>query len=289
LIPVAAVLLGAISAGCGSSSTPPVGGLVVAAGGRLAITDAAGALAPFDGPAEPVVAVTASGGHVVAATAAGALVTRSGTASQPRVWAAVSAPAGMATGPPLIALSPLGTVLAVAVGALQGERFDLALVDLGTCTSRTIAVARGLNGGPSWIGPTTVTVDVIGPAGNAEIASIDAGGGGVTDETVTAVAISATADGQRVAVDDPSGDVLVGDAASWRRGLLESMTRLHPPAAAGVESLAISPDGGRLAIVRRDDAGTPSLELVNSVGLRWTRVRVLSLVGDGAISIGWLR
>ena len=71
---VAAIAIAAIAAGCGTVQ-PSIDRLLVATGGLLQVTDASGTLVPFDGPPDPVVAVTASDGHVVAATAGGALVT----------------------------------------------------------------------------------------------------------------------------------------------------------------------------------------------------------------------
>jgi hypothetical protein len=243
----------------------------------------------FDGPADPVVAVTASGGRVVAATTGGALTTSPGPAGQARTWTNLARPAELAAGVPLMALSPLGTELALAVGEPQAERFDLVILEVDAGTSRTIAVERGLNGPPAWIGPATIAVNVIGGAGNSEIATVDVRSGGITDEAVVATVVSATADGLRVAFDDPSGNVLVGDIASWRTGSLESMTRIRARAGSAIESLAMSPGGGRLAVIRRDESGLPSLEVLAASEPGWTSVGSQSLIADGPISIAWLQ
>jgi hypothetical protein len=285
---VAAIASAAIAAGCGAV-TPSTDQLLVATGGPLQVTDRSGRLVSFDGPADPVVAVTASVGTAVAATAGGALTASSGADGPQRTWRALAMPTSLGDGLPLMALSPLGRELALAVGDPQGERFDLMILNVATGTSRTIAVARGLNGPPSWIGASAVAIDVIGPDGNSEIATIDTGRGAITDASVAAGLISATADGLRVAVDDPSGDVLIGDLATWRSGSLASMARVHGPVGAGVESLAISPDGGRLAVVRRDDAGVASIELFRDLGQGWSSVRILTVPGDGPVSLAWLR
>jgi hypothetical protein len=252
------------------------------------VTDASGSPVSFDGPADPVVAVTASVGHVVAATAGGALTASDGDGTS-RMWRALAVPTSLGDGRPLMALSPLGRELALAIGDPQGERFDLVIIDVATGASRTIAVERGLNGPPSWIGTSAVAIDVIGPEGNSEIATIDTGRGAITDAVVAAGLISATADGLRVAVDDPSGDVLIGDFGTWRTGSLGSMARVHGPAGSGVESLALSPDGGRLAVVRRDDAGAASIELFRDFGQGWSTLRTLTVPGDGPVSMAWLR
>jgi hypothetical protein len=226
---------------------------------------------------------------VVVATADGGLATSPVTAAEPPTWAELARPAGPAAGPPLMALSPLGTELALAVGELQGARFDLVILDLGAGTSRSIPVERGLNGPPAWIGPATVAVNVIGPAGSSEISTIDVAAGGVTDEIVTATVVSATADGMKIAFDDPGGDVLVGDVATWRTGSLESMTRVRGRPGFAVESLAISPDGGRLAILRRAESGTASLDLLSATDHGWSTTRTHDLTADGPISIAWLQ
>jgi len=268
---------------------PSSDGLLVATGGPLQVTDRSGSLVPFDGPGDPVVAVTASVGHVVAATAGRAIMSSADADKPPRTWRGLAVPTGLGDGLPLMALSPFGKELALAIGDPQGERFDLVILEVATSTSRAIAVERGLNGPPSWLGPSAVAIDVIGPDGNSEIATIDTGRGAITDASVAAGLIAATADGLRVAVDDPSGDVLIGDVATWRNESLNSMTRVHGPPGQGVESLAISPDGGRLAVVRRDDAGAASIELFRDLEQGWSSVRTLTVSGDGPVSVAWLR
>ncbi len=286
--PAGAILVAAVaSVGCGPAE-PPADLLLVAGGGPLQAADGSGSLVAFDGPTEPVVAVAASGGRVVAATAAGSLLASSESGT-PRTWRAIRTPTAAGSGIPLMAVSPLGNVLALLTGEPQGERFDVILVDLGGGPSRTIPVARGLNGPPAWIGSATLAVDVIGPDGGSEIALIDLDRGDVTDLAVSAHVVSATLDGRRVAVDEPGGDVLVGDIAAWRSGTAPAMTRLDGPPGVGVESLAISPDGTRLAIVRRRDSGIASIELLRSTGQGWAGGRSPVSPGDGTVSIAWLQ
>jgi len=282
------IAIAAISAGCGTVQ-PSIDRLLVATGGLLQVTDASGTLVRFDGPPDPVIAVTASDGHVVAATAGGALMTSNGSSGPPRTWRGLDVPAAAGGGPPLIALSPLGREIALAVGDPQGARFDLIVLDVGTGTSRSIAVERGLNGPPSWIGPSTVAIDVIGADGESELAMIDVERTAMAEVAVAARALSATLDGQRIAVDDPGGDVLIGDVATWRSGTLGAMTRLHGPPGSGVENLALSPNGDRLAVARRSEAGAASIELFRALEQDWTSVRILTLAGDGPLSIAWLQ
>jgi hypothetical protein len=289
VVAAALVTTAVVAAGCGTAPAPAADGLLVAAGGRLTVSDASGAMSPFDGPPDPVVGVTAAGGRVVAGTAEGVLWKSPETGGGTPAWEKLAAPATLAAGPTLMALSPLGNELALAVGDLQGKRFDLVLLEIRDGTSRTIPVARGLNGPPTWMGPATIALNALGPTDHAEIATIDTASGGITDESAAATVIAAAADGKRVAVDQPSGDVLIGDVASWRAGALQSMTRLPARAGSAVESLAMSPDGGRLAAVRRDEAGAASLELYVAINEGWTSAGSHGLTGDGPIAIAWLR
>jgi hypothetical protein len=289
VVAAALVTAAVVAASCGSAPAPAVDGLLVAADGRLRVSDGSGALASFDGPVDTVFAVTAAGGRVVAGTAEGVLWTSPKTGGGTAAWEKLAAPRALSAGPPLMTLSPLGKELAVAVGDPQGKRFDLVLLDIRTGTSRTIPVARGLNGPPAWIGPATVAINVLGPTDHAEIATIDIASGDLTDETATATVLAAAADGQRVAVDQPRGDVLIGEVEAWRQGALASMARLPARTGSTVESLAISAEGRRLALVRRDEAGAASLELYVAIDAAWASVRSHSFMGDGPISIAWLR
>jgi hypothetical protein len=289
VVAAALVTTAVVAAGCGTAPAPAVDGLLLAAAGRLMLSEASGELASFEGPVDPVVAITAAEGRVVAGTAEGVLWTSPETGTGTPTWEKLAAPATLAAGPTLMALSPLGQELVLAVGEPQGKRFDLVLLDTRGGTSRTIPVARGLNGPPTWIGPATIALNVLGPTDHAEIATIDTASGGITDESAAATVIAAAADGQRVAVDQPTGDVLIGDVASWRKGALASMARLPARTGSAVESLAISPGGGRLAVVRRDEAGAPSVEVYVAIDEDWTSLGSHSLTGDGPISIAWLR
>jgi hypothetical protein len=273
---------------CGHA-IPGFAGLLVATGGPLQVTDSTGTLMPFDGPGEPVVMVGASEGRVVAATNDGRLLASVTTTGSGQPWTLLPVPFDLAAGSPLVALSPHGGELAIAVGELQDERFDLVVVDVGTAASRSIPVDRGLNGPPSWIGPTSVAIDVIRPSGESGLASIDVASGAVADLPGDSRLATSTLDGRTVAIDAPSGAVLVGAAALWRAGTTAGMTSLPAIAGTGVDGLALSPDGRRLAIVRRRDAGGTSIDLYAVIEGAWERARSLVISGDPAVSIAWLR
>ena len=288
LAATAAIVIATIAAGC-AEPTPSVGGLLVASGGPLQVTDGSGGLVTFDGPPSPVIAVAASGGHVIAATAEGLLVTSSGSGGT-RTWHDLDFATGPGTGFPLMALSPLGEELAMAVGEPQGARFELVIAKMDVGSSRSIAVERGLNGPPTWIGPGTIAIDVIKPDGDSAIATIDVASGAVTDDAFAGRLVSAALDGGRLALDDPAtGEVLVGEAGIGGFDRTAQVAHLVGPPGSGVDGLALSPDGSRLAVVRRTDVGLVSIELYRVLERNWTSVLTLSLGSDAPVSLAWLK
>ena len=283
-----AIVFATIVADC-ALLPPSVDGLLVAGGGPLQVTDGSGRLLTFDGPDGPVIAVTASGGRVVAATADGRLVTSSGSGGT-RVWHELVVPGGPGAGFPLMALSPLGKQLAMAVGEPQGASFQIVIVQMGVGTSRSITVQRGLNGPPTWIGPGTIAIDVIKADGDSGIATIDVGTGALTDDAFDGRLVSATVDGKQLALDDAAtGEVLVGDAGAGGLDRAAKVTHLAGPPGSGVDVLALSPAGSRLAVARRTETGLVSIEIYRVDEEGWTSVRTISLGGDAPVSMAWLR
>jgi hypothetical protein len=284
---IAGALVGIATVAAGCATQDSVGGLLVATGGPLRVTDAAGALVRFDGPADPVVAVSASDGSVVATTADGTFLVSNGS-SPTRAWRPIAVPLGEATDVRLMAVSPLGRELAVVVGDPQGTGFDVVLVDIGLGTTRSFAVDRGLNGGPSWIGPDTIALDVIKADGESGQATIEIHSGTVTDDALDGRVSSATYDRVHLAVDDPTnGDVLVGVGDGKALRPMGQVSRLPGPDGSSVESLSIDPGGSKLAVVRRTEDGSDSIEIYRSTGQGWRSVRTIA-AGDGPVSIAWL-
>jgi len=285
---IAVGALAVLMAAAACNTQDSVGGLLVATGGPLRVTDASGALVPFDGPAEPVVAVSASDGIVVATTVAEAFVTSNGS-SPNRTWRPIEVPFGGASDVRLVAISPLGRELAVAVGDPQGAGFKLIVIDVGLGTTRSFAVDRGSNGSPSWIGPDRVALDVIKPDGESAQATIDTHSGAVTDDALEGRVASATYDRVHLAVDDPTnGDVLVGVGDGKVLRPLGQVTRLTGPDGSSVESLSIDPGGRKLAVVRRTEDGTASIEIYRLTDQGWRSARTIA-IGDGSVSIAWLQ
>lgn len=261
--------------------------LVVAAGGPLLVTDAAGDLIACDPPSGPVVAVTAAAGVIVAIDPAGraARLDRAGAAP---AWTPVALPAEQRGSVRFADLAPSGEELAIVAGHPQGATFRVTVIDLASGASRAIPIDRGLNGPPSWLGPNTIAVDIIRDAGHSGIATIDVRSGIVTDRPGPGSVVVSSIDGSRLALDDPaSGAVLIGDITSWEAGAVGTMRRIPGPPTAGIEGLAMNSDGTRLAVVRRSDAGS-SIEILVRVGDDWRSVRTLTRSGDGSFVAAWL-
>ena len=288
LVPATIALVAIVAGLAGCHSDPPaVSGLLVATAGRLEVTDEDAGLVAFGGPSDPVVALTAANGRVVAATAVGAFVSSS-KADTARPWTALHLPARRVGEPMLMSLSPRGTELAVVGGDLQGEAFELLIVDLDAGTSRRIPVARGLNGPPSWIGPTEIGVVVIKSDGESGMAGIDSRTGVVSNDVLDARVASISADGRHLALDDPrTGDVLVEAVDGSSRAPHGPVARLVGSAGSTVESVSLSSNGMRLAAVRRTDTGAGSIEIFRLIDAGWSLVRSLPLSDDGPVSIAW--
>ena len=277
----------AIPASAAPAAEPDLDGLLVASGGQLLVTDDQGGLIPFDPPANAINSVTASAGVIVALDESGQATLLDSTSPTP-TWTALDLPAGPPAAVRLVALAPSGSQLAVVAGVPQAASFTLTIVDVRTGTSRVIPVQRGLNGLPSWLGPGTIAIDVIRDPGHSGIATIDLGSGALTDQPGPGTVVVSSTDRAHLAIDDPAtGDVLLGDVVTWQSGALASMIRIHGPPATGVDSLAMSADGTRLAVVRRSDAGA-SVEIVVRLGDEWRTVRTLTKLDDGPPSVGWL-
>jgi hypothetical protein len=277
----------ATPASAAAAAEPDLDGLLVATGGPLLVTDDQGGLIAFDPTADVVSSVTASTGIIVALDESGLATVLDATAPAP-TWTALDLPAGPPAAVRLVALAPSGSQLAIVAGVPQAASFTLTIGDVPTGVSRVIPVQRGLNGPPSWLGPGTIAVDVIRDPGHSGIATIDLGNGALTDRPGPGSIVVSSTNQAHLAIDDPAtGDVLLGDVATWQSGALWSMIGIHGPPATGVDSLAMSADGTRLAVVRRSDTGA-SVEIVVRVGDEWRTVRTLTKLGDEPPSAAWL-
>ncbi len=261
-------------------------GLLVAAGGALQVTRS-GVLVPFDGPDALSIEVVAAGGVVVVVDATGVLRASQPATAGPRTWRAIPAAAGTPASS-LIGLSPDGTTLAMVSGAMQGRAFDLVVRDVERGTESRIEVLRGLDGPPVWLGPDGVAIHAIRDGQRSGFTSVVVATGDVTDIPSYGVALSATANGGTVAFDEATtGDVLVGALLEMNDAGVGRLTRIRSPSGAGVERLAISADGRRLAVVRRTATGS-TIELLAAVDGDWDLVGAIAIPGERAVSIAWL-
>jgi hypothetical protein len=225
---------------------------------------------------------------VVVVDDAGGLHRSAPAATGSRIWQSVPMPPGGDPNPRLVGLAPAGTALALAFGRLQARAFDLTIAPLDGGTVRTIAVERGLDGPPTWIGDTIVAVHAIRDGGRSGFTWIDVRRGDVLDVPSYGVALAASADGRLVAFDEAtSGDVLVGDTVDMNDAGLARMARLANTSGAGVDRIALSGDGSHLAVARRTDAGT-TVELFTAVAGEWRAAGDIRIPGDPAVSIAWL-
>jgi hypothetical protein len=279
-----------LAAASPSAEAPPaIDSLLVATGGALQVTNADGSLIAFDGPAEPVVEASAARGRVIAIDATGHARLSAEPAGGARVWQQVQLAAEDAGDRSLLALSPIGTHLALLRGAPQGEGFDLVVRDPTGPESRAIPVARGLDGPPVWIGPSIVAIHVIRDNQRSGFAFIDLATDAVRDVPSYGVALNATADGGVVAFDEATtGDVLVGSRVDMTDAGLERLVRIAGPAGSGVDRVALDGAGTRLAIARRVADGT-TVEILAAEAGSWRSVRTLSIPGDRVVAITWLR
>ncbi len=279
---------GAIASGSGSDD-PGLGGLVVATGGNLFVSDESGILGPIGGPGPAIRGVSAGGGRTLANDATGNGWLAADLAASPPIWSRVIIPTGAAAEPGLATLDPTGRRLAVVLGSAQEATFDLDLLNLDAGAPRTIHVERGLNGPPIWIGPATIGLNVIRGDQAAGFTAVDLVTGSVDDLPSFGSSLAATADGSVVALDDAaSGDVLIGARADMTADGISQMTWIASPAGSGPDALTLSPDGRRLAIVRRNgDAVT--IEIFAQQAGAWAIGRRLVLAGDPSVSLAWSR
>jgi hypothetical protein len=260
----------------------------VAAAGALQIS-ANGVLVPFDGPPGASVEVVAARGVVVVVDDAGRLLRSERPVAGARSWNPLSLAPRRNENPRLLGLSPAGTTLALADGELQARSFRLVLVDLGGGAARSIDVRRGLDGPPIWVGPAIVAVHAIRDDQTSGFTDVDLATGTATDVPSYGVALAATADGAHVALDvAATGEVLAGERTAVNDGGIGQMQRLGIPAGGGgVERIALSGDGTRLAITRRTDTAT-TIELHVLVEGAWRTAGSIAIQGDRTVSIAWL-
>lgn len=283
------------TAGTASAAVPPsvaplgVDGLLVAADGPLQVTTPDGELVAFDDRLDPVVEVAAgSGGIVVIGRDLLAWWAPDPGAGR-RAWQRLALPTDDRSERPLISLDARGGTLALATGELQGQAFDLVLIDPSNGTSRPIPVVGGLNGGPVWLEPGVVAINVIGPDQHAGFSRVDTSTGAGTDLPSFGSVLAASADGSVVALDDGrTGDVLVGAASDLTEARLAAMTRLRGRPGFGADRIALNGEGTRLAIVRRSDTAV-RIEIHVLVDGRWAPGPASTAPADATVSIAWLR
>lgn len=279
-----------VSPATSPTATPPAAleGLLVATEAGIHVTDSVGFLVPFSQPDALPISVSAGRRSVVAVDATGGVWLSSDPGSEPRSWRMLDLPSVEEPSVRLAAISPDGATLAMAEGDLQGRAFDLVLHDILSGDRRTLAIARGLDGPPIWLGNDLVAVHTLGPDQRSAMTTLDVASFSAGRESV-GYSIAAKADGATVAFDDPvSGTIRVGSRADWLAARLDGMAHVPNDAGGAVTELSMDADGSWLAIVRPTDSGTV-IELLARRAANWDSVHVIPLSTDGPVSIAWLR
>jgi hypothetical protein len=270
-----------------ASALPGVAGLLVAAGGPLRVTTEAGELVAAEPAVDDVRSVSASGEAVAIVHGDDSVAIAHGAGDGLGGWSPIPGVQIAAGDIPAVALGDAGRRLVIGRGSPNQATSELAVVDARSGVARTIDVRRALNGPPSWLGPDTVVVDVIGRHGQATLAEVRLDTGAIREVPGGAYLLAANDDGSLVALDDPTGAVLIGTADAWRTGHLETMTRLPPVAGLGVANLALDDQGRRLAVLRRADDGTSSIDLFVLDRAAWRPAGTLAALGGGPVSLAW--
>lgn len=272
------------------TATPPaeLAGLLVAARGRIQVTDQDGRLLAFGQPPAPVIAVSAGSSVVIAVADGGRAWSSAASSSGARSWTDLRLPEVDESTSRLLAVSPSGARVAIAQGELQARSFDLAFVDLSGPRRDVISVDRGLDGPPVWLGNDLVAVHVIRPDQMSTMGVVDIAGSTFDDGRPSAYVIAASADGRTVAFDDATtGEVLVGRRDDWLAGSLEAMARIANTGGT-ITRLALDGPGFRLGVVRSGEASS-AVEILTIRDGRWQSTRTETIPGDGPVSIAWLR
>lgn len=261
-------------------------GLLVAASGPIQVSDGSGGLRLVDPRSDAAVRVSAGDGVIVATKPDGTVAVLDGAAAAH--WRALDldpVPDGAIR---FVAASPSGDSLAVATGDPTALTFQLAIVNVAGGGARRSVIKRGLNGGPVWLGPDTIAIDVTAADQMTGFVTIAAASGALTEHPGPWTTLAAAAGGTRLAVDSSDdGALLIGDVAGWLAGETSTFGRVTGPPGASIDQLAVDGPGQRVAVVWRTDAGA-TIEVLVRRGPAWTSVLAITEPADPRVSIAWL-
>jgi hypothetical protein len=279
----------------GTADTQPgdLAGLVVLAGGALAIGTPDGAVVGLDGPAGAVTGLSATKGRLIVQTAGPAFaiadIDRAGT-SRP-AWQAVELTA--LDGRQLIsatALSPSGDKVAVATAAAgPAVTFDVFVIDLVSGVSKVTSIGRELNGPPVWIDDSSLLLEVLPIPGRTRFLRLDLVTDHIDPVAAEGFGPAISGDGALLVVASNDGLIVAVPAAGWLAG--------SPPGEGSLVDalrspfgLAVDAAGRRIAIGYADEAGDPaSIAVFVREGSAWRRRAVQVRIASGAPTmLGWL-
>jgi hypothetical protein len=243
--------------------TAAASGLLILAGpvpdGRLYGIDRTGvahAIAALPGAR----GLSGAGGRLIVTTTDGRLLV--GEAGAPASLRSLTA-AGARPDPTRAGgLSPDGTLVAIASpDAPEAEPFELSVVPIARGEARRVTVRAMPNGPPFWIDRDRIAIRTTAPNGARHLllASYARLSDGVVDGPSPSGDVTiATGAGLIVGLRDATGELFEAGVSDWlasgdARAALISISPPEP--GSSVLSLAIKPDGSRLAIVWSDPSG----------------------------------
>jgi hypothetical protein len=279
--------------------TAAASGLVILAGpapdGRLYRIDRTGvahAIAALPGAR----GLSGAGGRLLVTTTDGRLLV--GEAGAPAALRSLTA-AGARPDPTRAAsLSPDGMHVAIASpDAPEAEPFELSVVPLARGEARRVTVRAMPNGPPFWIDRDRIAIRTTAPNGARHLllASYTRLSDGVVDGPSPSGDVTiATGAGLIVGLRDATGELFGARVADWLAEGDARATRIGispPKPGSSVLSLAITPDGSRLAIVWSDPSGAAAATIaIYERGGGWHElVRLPVPGGPGRALLTWTR
>lgn len=237
-----------------------------------------------------------AGGRLIVTTADGRLLV--GDAGAPASLRSLTA-AGARPDPTRAAsLSPDGTHVAIASpDAPEAEPFELSVVPIARGEARRVTVRAMPNGPPFWIDRDRIAIRATAPNGARRLllASYARLSDGVVDGPGPSGDVTiATGAGLIVGLRDATGELFEARVADW---LAEGDARttpigISPPKrGSSLLSLAVTPDGNRLAIVWSDPSGAAATTIaIYARGGGWHEVALLAVPsGPGRALVAWTR
>jgi hypothetical protein len=278
-----------VTGGCTTQPPEDHGGLIVAANGQVQLVSDDGDNKEVAGAPAGARRATVAAGRIVVVDDAGTIVLSDPpVAGVARSWRVLKIDAASGRAMTGIDLSLNGRSVAIVRGDPDTAGVDVVTVDVETGVATTRELDLMANGPPSWVGPSTIALEVIKPDQQVGIATLDVATGAVEITQASGFEASATGDGSLVAVATEAG-VVVRKTSDWLSAAADGAVELPGPDGATVLDLAIDAAGTRLAVVYADPSGTSaSIVMLRRNGATWDKATSILIPGDGPVVIDWL-